>query len=72
MEETIHCSLRIRGVLAFWSLDLLHDDENKPYVEIGVDKDRTPITYPLDPAQIIPDRTGRAGHFEYRQEIVVT
>lgn len=72
MDEIIHCSLRIRGVQAMWSFDLLRDDAEKPYAEIGADKEGTPITYFFDPAQIIPDRAGRAGHFEYRQEIVVT
>ncbi len=72
MEETIHCSLRIRGVQAFWSFDLLRDGDDNPYTEIGTDKDGNAITYHFDPAQIIPDRAGRAGHFEYRQEIVVT
>lgn len=72
MEQTIHCSIRIHDVQKFWSFDLLRDEEDKPYSEIGTDKDGNTITYYYDPAHIIPDRVGKAGHFEYLQEIVVT
>jgi hypothetical protein len=72
MEQMIHCSLRIRGVQAFWSFELPRDEDETPYAETGTDKDRKAITYYFDPAHIIPDRAGRAEHFEYRQEIVVT
>ena len=72
MDDIIHCSLRIHGVQAFWSFELLHDGDDKPYIELGTDKEGKPITYSLDVTQILADRAGRAGHYEYRQEIIVT
>ena len=72
MESIIHCSLRIRGTQRFQSFDLLHDDADKPYAEIGKNKDGEPIHYFFDPAQIIPDRVDRVGHFEYLSEIVIS
>ena len=72
MEHTIHCSLVVRGVQSTWSFDFLRDDENKPYIEIGKDKDEKVILYFLDESEIQPDRLKREGHLEYRKQIVVS
>jgi len=72
MKRIIDCKLRINNRQTFGSFVLLYDEGGKPYAEIGADKDGKPIAYFFDEVQIIPDRLGKAGHFEYLQEIIVT